>query len=137
MSHPFVMMRAMSAIVLQLPQARLRRRAGTTSRRGRATPASIVDLATYRRSRSARVRQPRLDLDDDDDEEEDCWEVRVHGVIDAAEALLEAGHREDVLEFCARAAACLGRNAAEIGDAGAVVGLTTRLGELRARAGNG
>jgi hypothetical protein len=48
--------------------------------------------------------------------------------------LLSAGQRDDVLEFCARAAECLGRNAAEIGDARAVVGLTSRIGALRARA---
>lgn len=134
------MMRVMSAIVLQISPARLRRRAAATSPRGRATSASIVDLATYRRARSARARSPRLDLDDDDEEEEEeeeQWEVRVQRVIDAAEALLDAGHREDVLEFCARAADCLGRNAAEIGDPRAVVGLTARLGELRARASGG
>jgi hypothetical protein len=58
-------------------------------------------------------------------------------VIDAAEALLAAGDRDDVLEFCVRAAACLGRNAAELGDPLAVVGLTSRIGELRVRAGGG
>jgi hypothetical protein len=100
----------------------------------RPQPASIVDLATYRRSRSTRVRPRRPDVDDEGEEDDDDWELRAHGVIDAAEALLAAGDRDDVLEFCTRAAACLGRNAAELGDPQAVVGLTSRIGALRAQA---
>jgi hypothetical protein len=103
----------------------------------RPESARIIDLATYRRARSTRVRSRRPVFDSDDDEDEYDWEVRAHRVIDAAEALLAAGDRDDVVEFCVRAAACLGRNALEIGDARAVVGLTARLGELRARAAGG
>jgi hypothetical protein len=121
----------MSAIVLKLPT---RRGPSVNAIPARPESARIIDLSTYRRSRS---RRPDFDSDDDDEEEEERWEVRVQRVIDAAEALLEAGHREDVLVFCARAADCLGRNAAEIGDTRAVVGLTARLGELRARASGG
>jgi hypothetical protein len=130
------MMRHMSAIVLKLPS---RRGPSVNAIPARPESARIIDLATYRRARSTRVRPRRPDIgsDDEDDEEEHDWEVRAHGVIDAAEALLAAGQRDDVLEFCVRAAACLGRNAAELGDAGAVVGLTARLGELRVRAGGG
>ena len=125
------MMRYMSAIVLKLPS---RRGASVNAIPARPESARIIDLATYRRARSTRIRPRRPDFDSDDEEEYD-WEVRAHGVIDAAEALLAAGDRDDVLEFCVRAAACLGRNAAELGDPHAVVGLTSRIGALRARAG--
>jgi hypothetical protein len=127
-------MRVMSAIVLKLPR---RRGPSVNAIPARPESARIIDLATYRRARSTRVRPRRPDFASDDDEEDDDWEVRAHGVIDAAEALLAAGDRDDVLEFCVRAAACLGRNAAELGDPLAVVGLTSRIGELRARAGGG
>ncbi len=124
----------MSAIVLQLPR---RRGPSVNAIPARPESARIIDLARYRRARSTRARSRRPDFESDDDEDEYDWELRAHRVIDAAEALLAAGDREDVLEFCVRAAACLGRNAVEMGDAGAVVGLTARLGELRARAGGG
>jgi hypothetical protein len=127
------MMRDMSAIVLKLP---IRRGPSVNAIPARPESARIIELATYRRARSTRVRPRRPDFDsnDDDEEEEHDWEVRAHGVIDAAEALLASGDRDDVLEFCVRAAACLGRNAAELGDPFAVVGLTSRIGALRARA---
>jgi hypothetical protein len=126
----------MTAIVLNFPR---RRGSGVNAIPARPEPARIVDLATYRRSRSHRPRPLRLDLDDDDDDGGDRWAAQAHDVIDAAEALLAAGHCEEVLEFCARATDCLGRNAAELGlgDVGAVVGLTARLGELRTRASGG
>jgi hypothetical protein len=132
------MMHGMSAIVVKLP---VRPGPHVNAIPARPQPARVIELATYRRPRRARsarpprVRPPRPDFGDDDGE--GGWEAGAHDVIDAAEALLRAGQREDVLEFCARAAECLGRNAAEIGDAGAVVGLTSRIGALRARAGGG
>jgi len=123
---------AVSAVVLKLP---IRPGPSVNAIPARPESARIIDLATYRRARSPRVRPRRPDINSgDDDEEEYDWEVRAHGVIDAAEALLAAGDRDDVLEFCVRAAACVGRNAAELGDPLAVVGLTSRIGALRARA---
>jgi hypothetical protein len=126
------MMHVMSAIVVKFPR---RRGPSVNAIPARPESARIIDLVTYRRARSTRVRPRRPDVDNDDDEEEEYdWEVRAHGVIDAAEALLAAGNRDDVLEFCFRAAACLGRNAAELDDRLAVVSLTSRIGALRARA---
>ena len=136
MSHPFVMMRVMTAIVIDLPTARRRRKSRPTPRRAGAGPAPLVDLASYRRGRSTR-RAPRRDVPDLDDEEDDDdgWAERAHRVIDAAEELLAAGRGAEVVEFCGLAANCLDRNAAELSDRGAVRGLTKRLGDLRARAG--
>jgi hypothetical protein len=125
------MMRVMTAIVIDLPSARRRRSASATPRI--AQPAALVDLATYRRARSAR-RRPRRDEPEHDDEEEDGWTARAHRVIDAAEELLAAGRAAEVVEFCTLAAGCLGRNAAELCNPGAVLGLTQRLGDLRTRA---
>jgi hypothetical protein len=134
MSHPFVMMRVMTAIVIDLPTARRRRQPGPTPRRGDTGPARLVDLASYRRARSAR-RGPRRDVPEPDDEDEDDdWADRAHRVIDAAEALLSAGRASEVVEFCGLAARCLDRSATELGDHVALLGLTERLGDLRARA---
>jgi hypothetical protein len=134
MSHPFVMMRVMTAIVIDLPTARRRRKAGPTPRRAGSGPARLVDLASYRRARATR-RAPRRavpDLDDDDDD--DGWAERAHRVIDAAEELLAAGRAAEVVEFCGLAARCLDHNAAALGDPAALLGLTERLGDLRTRA---
>jgi hypothetical protein len=137
MSHPFVMMRVMTAIVIDLPTARRRRKTGPPPRRAGTGPARLIDLASYRRARSAR-RGPRRDVpeyDDDDEEDDDGWAERAHRVVDAAEELLAAGRAAEVVEFCGLAARCLDRNAAELGNPCALLGLTERLGDLRARAG--
>ncbi len=136
MSHPFVMMRVMTAIVIDLPTARRRRKSGPAPRHAGSGPARLVDLASYRRARAAR--RPRRDVPeyDDEDEEDDGWVERAHRVIDAAEALLAAGKTAEVVEFCGLAARCLDRNATAVGDACALLGLTERLGDLRARAGS-
>jgi hypothetical protein len=130
------MMRVMTAIVIDLPAARRRRQPGPAPRRTGAGPAHLVDLASYRRARSAR-RGPRRDdpVPDDDEDDDDCWAERAHRVIDAAEELLTAGRAAEVVEFCGLATRCLHRNAAELSDPGALLGLTERLGDLRARAG--
>jgi hypothetical protein len=124
----------MTAIVIDLPTARRRRNTGPTPRRGGSGPARLVDLASYRRARSAR-RGPRRDTTEpDDDEEDDGWAQRAHRVIDAAEELLAAGRAAEVVEFCGLADRCLDRNRTELGDHIALLGLTERLGDLRARA---
>jgi hypothetical protein len=128
------MMRRMTAIVIDLPTARRRRNGSPTPRRPGSGSAPLVDLASYRRARTSR-RAPRREVPDlDDDDEEDGWEQRAHRVIDAAEELLAAGRAAEVVEFCGLAARCLDHNATELGDPAALVGLTERLGELRARA---
>jgi hypothetical protein len=131
------MMRVMTAIVIDLPAARRRRQPGLAPRRSTgAGPAHLVDLASYRRARPAR-RRPRRDdpVPDDDEDDDGSWAERAHRVIDAAEELLAAGRAAEVVEFCGLATCCLHRNAAELSDPGALLGLTERLGDLRARAG--
>jgi hypothetical protein len=135
MSHPFVMMRDMTAIVIDLPAARRRRKTAQAPRHPASAPGRLVDLASYRRARSSRGA-PRRDVPEyDDDEDDDDWEERAHRVIDAAEELLAAGRAAEVVEFCGLATRCLNRNAVELGDPCALHGLAERLGDLRARAG--
>jgi hypothetical protein len=139
------MMLDMTAIVIDFATRRRRPRSGPAAIRAGAAPARLIDLATYRRARPGRRRPRRADPDhfesdgddDDDDDEDDRedWVERAHRVIDVAEELLAAGRAADVVEFCALAAGCLGRSAAEIGQPRVVLGLTERLGALRLRAG--
>jgi hypothetical protein len=136
----------MTAIVIDLASRRRRARSRTAPVRADGAPARLVDLATYRRTRPGRRRLQRADLghlearggdaddDDTDEEEEEDWAERAHRVLDTAEELLAAGRAAEVAEFCALAAGCLGRNAAEIGQPRTLMGLTQRLGALHARA---
>jgi hypothetical protein len=127
----------MTAIVIDLPATRRRRKTGPPPRHPALAPPRPVDLAAYRRARSAR-KSPRRDLTEHDDEEEgegDGWAQRAHRVIDAAEELLAAGRAAEVVEFCGLATRCLDRSAGELDDPAAMSVLTGRLGDLRARAG--
>jgi len=143
MSHPFVMMRDMTAIVIDLATKRRRARSGRAPLRVGAAPARLIDLAAYRRARPGRRRprrgdvedlEVRADDEDDDEDDEEEWAARAHRVLDTAAELLAAGRAAEVAEFCMLAAGCLGRNAAEIGQPRVVLGLTERLGALRAEA---
>jgi hypothetical protein len=142
MSHPFVMMRDMTAIVIDLATRRRRSRSGRAPVRVGAAPARLIDLATYRRARPGRRRPQRGDVehledradDEDDEDDEEDWAQRAHRVLDTAAELLAAGRAAEVAEFCTLAAGCLGRNAAEIGQPRVVLDLTERLGALRAEA---